>query len=181
MAVSHRHSRHLVAKDCVKRGEVARVLGEQSGKVVAQIVAAEWDTRAASVLAESSSKICISVSVAVPEHSGRRDVPGATSRRACPETSESGWLASIQESDSQRKRRTEMSWMIDPGPIRDRFTALSPHLNERDRRLLAASGIRRTRCTLICSGVCRLIVRTKCGVPTSPTYRWRKGLCISWR
>jgi hypothetical protein len=29
--------------------------------------------------------------------------------------------------------------MIDPGPIRDRFTALSPHLNERDRRLLAAT------------------------------------------
>jgi hypothetical protein len=29
--------------------------------------------------------------------------------------------------------------MIDPAPIRDRFTALSPHLNERDRRLFAAT------------------------------------------
>src|ERR1700688_3245817 len=29
--------------------------------------------------------------------------------------------------------------MIDPGPIRDRFTALSPHLNERERRLFAAT------------------------------------------
>jgi hypothetical protein len=29
--------------------------------------------------------------------------------------------------------------MIDPAPIRDRFTALSPHLNERERRLLAAT------------------------------------------
>jgi len=29
--------------------------------------------------------------------------------------------------------------MIDPVPIRDRFTALSPHLNERDRRLFAAT------------------------------------------
>jgi hypothetical protein len=29
--------------------------------------------------------------------------------------------------------------MIDPAPIRDRFAALSPHLNERDRRLFAAT------------------------------------------
>jgi hypothetical protein len=29
--------------------------------------------------------------------------------------------------------------MIDPAPIRDRFTALSPHLNERERRLFAAT------------------------------------------
>src|SRR5271166_6580726 len=29
--------------------------------------------------------------------------------------------------------------MIDPDPIRDRFSALSPHLNERERRLLAAT------------------------------------------
>ena len=29
--------------------------------------------------------------------------------------------------------------MIDPAPIRDRFSALSPHLNERERRLLAAT------------------------------------------
>src|SRR5712672_1027311 len=29
--------------------------------------------------------------------------------------------------------------MIDPGPIRNRFTALSPHLNERERRLFAAT------------------------------------------
>jgi Rhodopirellula transposase DDE domain len=29
--------------------------------------------------------------------------------------------------------------MIDPAPIRDRFSVLSPHLNERDRRLLAAA------------------------------------------
>src|ERR1700712_5040363 len=29
--------------------------------------------------------------------------------------------------------------MIDPVPIRDRFTALSPHLNERERRLFAAT------------------------------------------
>jgi hypothetical protein len=29
--------------------------------------------------------------------------------------------------------------MIDPVPIRDRFSALSPHLNERERRLLAAT------------------------------------------
>jgi Rhodopirellula transposase DDE domain len=29
--------------------------------------------------------------------------------------------------------------MIDPAPIRDRFSALSPHLNERERRLLAAA------------------------------------------
>jgi hypothetical protein len=29
--------------------------------------------------------------------------------------------------------------MIDPGPIRDRFSALSPHLNERERRLFAAT------------------------------------------
>jgi hypothetical protein len=29
--------------------------------------------------------------------------------------------------------------MIDPTPIRDRFSALSPHLNERERRLLAAT------------------------------------------
>src|ERR1700719_2088579 len=29
--------------------------------------------------------------------------------------------------------------MIDPAPIRDRFTALSPHLNGRDRRLFAAT------------------------------------------
>jgi Rhodopirellula transposase DDE domain len=29
--------------------------------------------------------------------------------------------------------------MIDPAPIRDRFTVLSPHLNERDRRLFAAT------------------------------------------
>ena len=29
--------------------------------------------------------------------------------------------------------------MIDPGPIRARFAALSPHLNERDRRLFAAT------------------------------------------
>src|ERR1700712_821390 len=32
-----------------------------------------------------------------------------------------------------------MLGMIDPVPIRDRFTALSPHLNERDRRLFAAT------------------------------------------
>ena len=30
--------------------------------------------------------------------------------------------------------------MIDPAPIRDRFTALSPHLNERERRLFVATG-----------------------------------------
>src|SRR3954452_10353394 len=29
--------------------------------------------------------------------------------------------------------------MIDPAPIRDRFSALSPHLNERERRLFAAT------------------------------------------
>ncbi len=29
--------------------------------------------------------------------------------------------------------------MIDPAPIRDRFTALSPHLNERERRLFVAT------------------------------------------
>jgi Rhodopirellula transposase DDE domain len=29
--------------------------------------------------------------------------------------------------------------MIDPAPIRDRFTTLSPHLNERERRLFAAT------------------------------------------
>jgi hypothetical protein len=29
--------------------------------------------------------------------------------------------------------------MIDRAPIRDRFTALSPHLNERERRLFAAT------------------------------------------
>ena len=29
--------------------------------------------------------------------------------------------------------------MIDPAPIRDRFSALSPHLNKRDRRSLAAA------------------------------------------
>jgi Rhodopirellula transposase DDE domain len=29
--------------------------------------------------------------------------------------------------------------MIDPAPIRDRFAAVSPHLNERERRLLAAT------------------------------------------
>src|ERR1700686_984844 len=29
--------------------------------------------------------------------------------------------------------------MIDPAPIRDPFTALSPHLNERERRLFAAT------------------------------------------
>jgi hypothetical protein len=29
--------------------------------------------------------------------------------------------------------------MIDPAPIRDRFTALSPHLNKRERRLFAAT------------------------------------------
>ena len=29
--------------------------------------------------------------------------------------------------------------MIDPAPIRERFTALLPHLNERERRLLAAT------------------------------------------
>jgi len=29
--------------------------------------------------------------------------------------------------------------MIDPAPIRDRFAALSPHLNERERRLFAAT------------------------------------------
>src|ERR1700732_968261 len=29
--------------------------------------------------------------------------------------------------------------MIDQAPIRDRFSALSPHLNERERRLLAAT------------------------------------------
>ena len=29
--------------------------------------------------------------------------------------------------------------MIDPAPIRNRFTALSPHLNERERRLFAAT------------------------------------------
>ena len=29
--------------------------------------------------------------------------------------------------------------MIDPGPIRTRFSAVSPHLNERERRLLAAT------------------------------------------
>jgi hypothetical protein len=29
--------------------------------------------------------------------------------------------------------------MIDPAPIRERFSALSPHLNERERRLLAAT------------------------------------------
>src|ERR1700722_467468 len=29
--------------------------------------------------------------------------------------------------------------MIDTAPIRDRFAALSPHLNERERRLLAAT------------------------------------------
>jgi len=30
-------------------------------------------------------------------------------------------------------------WMIDPHPIRKRFTSLSPHLNERERRLFAAT------------------------------------------
>ena len=29
--------------------------------------------------------------------------------------------------------------MIDPDPIRERFSELSPHLNERERRLLAAT------------------------------------------
>src|ERR1700728_524239 len=29
--------------------------------------------------------------------------------------------------------------MIDPAPIRDRFTVVSPHLNERERRLFAAT------------------------------------------
>src|SRR5271165_1157242 len=29
--------------------------------------------------------------------------------------------------------------MIEPAPIRDRFAALSPHLNERERRLFAAT------------------------------------------
>jgi hypothetical protein len=32
--------------------------------------------------------------------------------------------------------------MIDPGPIRERFAAVSPHLSERDRRLFAASEAR---------------------------------------
>ena len=32
--------------------------------------------------------------------------------------------------------------MIDPGPIRERFAALGPHLSERDRRLFAASEAR---------------------------------------
>ena len=32
--------------------------------------------------------------------------------------------------------------MIDPAPIRDRFSVLSPHLNERERRLLAATEAR---------------------------------------
>ena len=32
--------------------------------------------------------------------------------------------------------------MVDPAPIRDRFSVLSPHLNERERRLLAATEAR---------------------------------------
>jgi hypothetical protein len=32
--------------------------------------------------------------------------------------------------------------MIDPNPIRERFSALGPHLRERERRLFAASEAR---------------------------------------
>jgi hypothetical protein len=81
---------------------------------------------------------------------GRR---GAGRFRARPETTDPGY-GDLRVVDSRRARRP-ISSRDDRGsaPIRDRFSALSPHLNERERRLLAATeataagmaGLRRCR------------------------------------